>query len=417
MNEAAPAPAGWLNRTVVGAGLTSLLADACYETAVYVLPLFLTVLGQATAEAAVAVAALWVGLMEGSADAAATSMKLGAGWLGDRLGHRKAIVAVGYALTGVAGAFYALAHLRGVVVAVRVLAWAGKGIRGPLRDAILADAVDERDRGKVFGFHRAGDTVGAIVGPLIGAGLLVVLPAPPPDDPAWPYRVVFLLTLIPGLGAVLAFALLIREERQAPHPARLWASIRSLPAGFRRFLVGTGVYGAGDFAAPLLVLAAIAALEPTHGRQQAAALAVGLAALRNVVYAAMSYPVGALSDRIGRRGLLAAGYAFGGLVVAAFAVVLALEWGSLPMLALLFALAGVSIACEDALRGALTADLVPDRAVRGTAYGVMGTVSGLGDFVSSAGVGALWFAFGPVPGFAAAAALMLCGAVLLYLVR
>lgn len=415
---APPARVGWLNRNVLGAGLTSLLADACYETAIYVLPMFLAVLGQSpSAEVPFAVAALWVGLMEGSADAVASSVKLGAGWLGDRLGHRKAIVTLGYALTGVAGAFYALADLRGVVVLVRVLAWAGKGIRGPLRDAILADAVPEADRGKVFGFHRAGDTVGAIIGPLLGAGLLALLPVPPGGDPTQPYRILFLLTLIPGLGAVLAFALMIREQRRAPRRERLWASVRALPPGFRRLLVGVAVYGAGDFAPPLLVLAAMQVLEPRHGRQGAAAIAVALASVRNVVYAATSYPVGALSDRIGRRGLLARGYAFGGLVVAAFAAVLAYGWGSLPVLLALFALAGVAIGFEDALRGAITADLVPDKALRGTAYGVMGTVSGLGDFVSSAGVGVLWLAFGPVPGFVVAAALMLTGAVLLYRVR
>jgi MFS family permease len=409
-----PVPGGWLNRTVLGAGLTSLLADACYETAIAVLPLYFVVLGKGSSEEVVGVAfagaALWLGLMEGTADAVASSVKLGAGWLGDRLGHRKTIVTLGYLMTGVAGAFYALADVRAVVVLIRVVAWLGKGIRGPLRDAILADAVSPANRGKVFGFHRAGDTVGAVLGPLTAAVLLKLSPVPA-GDPAQPFRFIFLLTLVPGLGAALAFVLMIREERQTPRTDRFWASVRALPVGFRRALVGIGVFGAGDFSAGLLVLAAtwLLSLSPDY-HADAWALGAALYTLRNVLYALASYPVGALSDRVGRRGLLAGGYVLGSMVIAGFAVMLWVQSGNLPLLAVLFGLAGVFAAFEDSLKGAITADLVPDKTIRGTAYGVMGTVSGLGDFVSSVGIGLLWWAFGPVPGFVAAAGLMIAGA-------
>jgi MFS family permease len=356
--------------------------------------------------------------MEGTADAVASSVKLGSGWLGDRLGHRKAIVTVGYLMTGVAGAFYALADVRGVVVLVRIVAWLGKGIRGPLRDAILADAVSPANRGKVFGFHRAGDTVGAVLGPLTAALLLWMFPVPADGDPAQPFRLIFLLTLVPGIGAALAFMIMIREEGQAPRMGRFWASVQALPTEFRRALVGIGVFGAGDFAAALLVLAAtwLLSLSPDH-QADAWALGAALYTLRNVLYALASYPVGALSDRVNRRNLLACGYVLGSLVIAGFSVLLWMQMSNLPLLAVLFALAGVFAAFEDSLKGAITADLVPDKTIRGTAYGVMGTVSGLGDLVSSVGVGALWWAFGPVHGFLAAAGLMLAGAILLVLVR
>jgi MFS family permease len=397
-----PSRTGWLNRNVVGAGLTSFLADAAYETATAALPGFLP-------------SPLLLGFIEGVSDAVSSSVKLASGWWGDRLGHRKAIVTFGYVLSGTASALFAFAAWP-LVLAGRLLAWFGRGIRGPLRDAILADSVDPADRGKVFGFHRAGDTLGAIVGPLLGAWLLATLRPASPDDDAAPFRVVFLLTLIPGLGSALAFAVLVREKRRTPRPTHLWASIRALPAPFRRLLVGVGVFGAGDFAHTLLVLAAVEALTPAHG-PVAPALAAGLYGVRNVLYAAASFPVGALSDRLGRRGLLVVGYVLGAGVMVGFAAVLGRGAVGLPVLAVLFGLAGVYIAVEDALERALTADLVPDVTLRGTAYGVLGTVNGLGDFLSSAGVGLLWWAFGPVPGFACAAVLMLSGAVLTYRVR
>ena len=131
-----PPPAGWLNRNVLGAGLTSLLADACYETATSVLPSFLNALGAPPVS---------LGVTEGLADAASSFVKLGSGWYGDRFGHRKAIVVAGYALTAVATACFALAVVWPVVLVGRTVAWLGKGIRGPLRNAILAESVAFRE--------------------------------------------------------------------------------------------------------------------------------------------------------------------------------------------------------------------------------------------------------------------------------
>ena len=233
-----------------------------------------------------------------------------------------------------------------------------------------------------------------------------------------PYRILFLLALIPGLGAPLAFALLIRELRREPNrTARFWGSVRALPASFRRLLVGIGVFGAGDFAHSLLVLAAAELLTPQYGSIPAMQIAILLYTLRNVFYAAASFPIGALSDRIGRRGLLAIGYLLGAVVIGGLAAVFAANIALLPVLLVLFALAGTYVAFEDALSGAITADHVPDPALRGTAYGIMGTVKGAGDLLSSVLLGVVWFTVGPVPGFVGAAVLMLAGALLLYRIR
>lgn len=399
---------GWLNRNVLGMGLTSLLSDASHEMATAVMAGFLAVLG----------APLYaLGLIEGLADALSSFVKLAAGWWSDRIGHRKAIATWGYVLTGSAFALFAAAASWPLVLVGRMVAWFGRGIRGPLRDALLAESIAPGDRGKAFGFHRAGDTLGAILGPVAAAGLMFLLQPYASENPSAPFRIIFLCTLVPGLGAAATFALMVREQRRPANPgSRFWASVRALPRDFRRFLVGVGVFGAGDFSHTLLILAATQLLTPSHGAVTAAQIAALLYALRNVLYAGASYPIGALSDRIGRRGLLVAGYAFGAAVMVGFVFAFATETSSILFLAVLFSLAGVFIAVEDSLEGVLTADLVPDVTNRGTAYGVMGTVNGVGDFISSAVVGALW-SWRPEAGFVYAAAAMLLGAVLVHRLR
>jgi len=401
-------PGAWLNRNVVGMGLTSLLSDAGHEMATAVLAGFLAVIGAPVYA---------LGIIEGVSDALSSFVKLGAGWWSDRLGHRKAITTAGYALTGGAMALFAAAVSWPLVLVGRLAGWFGRGIRGPLRDAMLAESVAPGDRGKAFGFHRAGDTLGAIIGPLVAAGLMFSLQPYASENPSMPFRIIFLLTLVPGLGSAVAFGLIVREKRRpANHGIKFWASVRALPRNFRRFLVGVGVFGAGDFSHTLLILAATQLLTGAHGAVTAAQIAALLYALRNVLYTAASYPVGALSDRFSRRGLLVLGYVLGAVVMAGFVVVFLTSTSSIIWLAVLFSLAGVYIAVEDALEGVLTADLVPEESIRGTAYGVMGSVNGVGDFLSSAVVGLLWSA-SPVWGFAYAAVAMLLGAMLLYRVR
>jgi len=403
-----PVPQHWLNRNVVGMGLTSLLSDAGHEMATAVMAGFLAVLGAPVYA---------LGVIEGVSDALSSFVKLGAGWWSDRIGHRKAITTAGYALTGSAFVLFAAAVTWPLVLVGRTVAWFGRGVRGPLRDAMLAESVAPGDRGKAFGFHRAGDTLGAIIGPLMAAGLMFLLRPYASENPSMPFRIIFLLTLVPGLGSAVAFALMVTEERRsANHGIKFWASVRALPHSFRRFLVGVGVFGAGDFSHTLLILAATQLLTGSLGAVTAAQVAALLYALRNVLYTAASYPVGALSDRFSRRGLLVAGYVLAAAVMFGFVVTFAIGTSSIVLLAVLFGLAGVFIAVEDALEGVLTADLVSDESNRGTAYGVMGTVNGVGDFISSAVVGVLW-SFSPEIGFAYAGLTMLFGAVLLYRVQ
>jgi MFS family permease len=396
----------WLNRNVVGMGVTSLLADAGYEMANAVLPSFLEVIG---------VSAAALGAIEGVADALSAAVKLGMGWYSDRIGHRKPITVVGYFLTGVAKSLFAFATGWPLILVGRLVGWFGKGLRKPLRDALLTESVPPSARGKAFGFHRAGDTLGAIIGPLAGV-LLLAWMQPHTTDASRPFRTIFLLTLIPGVGSGLAMLLMVRETRRRPSPAKFWTAIRSLPKPYLRFLTGVGIFGMGDFAHTLMILAATQLLAPTHTLVRAAEIAALLYVVHNVVYAGASYPIGALSDKIGRRGLLALGYVVGALTAAGLAAAFLKNWNSWQYLALLFALGGLYIAAEDALEGATTADLITAE-TRGTAFGVTAAVNGIGDFVASTLTGFLWTAVSPVVAFAYAGVLMLAGAVVIYRVR
>jgi len=401
-------PQKWLNRNVIGMGLTSFLSDAGHEMATAVLPGFLAVIGAPAAA---------LGLIEGVADAASSFVKLAAGWYTDRIGHRKAITIGGYFVTGVAKALFALAYAWPLVLVGRTAAWLGRGVRGPLRDAILAESVPAESRGRAFGFHRAGDTLGAIVGPAIAVALLAWLQPHATADPSAPFRLIFWLTLIPGVSSAVAFAALVTERRRAPsHELRFWGALRSLPSSYRRLLVGVGVFGLADFAPTLMILAATQLLTPGHGVVHAAQIAGLLYMVRNIAYAGASFPIGALSDRVGRRGLLVLGYLVGAVVAAGFGLAFMFSLHSMAYLLALFVLAGVYIAAEDALEGVMTADYTAPE-VRGTAYGLLATVNGVGDFVASAAVGLLWTGVSPVAGFGYAAVLMLIGAAILHTVR
>ncbi|WP_119353479.1 MFS transporter [Azohydromonas sediminis] len=405
-DPAAPAPPRWLNRTVAGAGLTSALGDLCYETTTVVLPGFLAVLG---------IPAAALGLIEGIADAVAAFTKMAAGYVADRFGHRKRLVLLGYALTPLGQALIALAAGWPLLLLGRVVAWFGKGLRGPLRDAIVLQAVSADTRGRAFGFHRAMDTLGAVVGPLLGVALLgwAQRAGAFGDDASGPFRVVLWLSVIPGVAAVLAFAWLVRDAQRSPNPAlRFVGALRALPARFRRYLGAVGLFGCGDFSHTLLILAATQLLTPSLGVVQAAQVAGLLYVLRNVVQVAASVPVGALADRFGTLPVLLAGYALGALTAALTALAFWNGAGHVALLAGVFVVAGLYTAVQEALESPMTAGLVGGDTLD-LAVGALGTVNGLAKFASSALVGVVWSALSPSLAFGVAALLMAAGTLAL----
>jgi MFS family permease len=390
----------WLNRNTIGMSLTSFLNDACHEMATTILPGFLSTIGAPPST---------LGIIEGTADAISSFVKLGAGWISDKFGHRKFLVTLAYFLTGISSALFALAQTWHLVFTGRILGWFGRGIRGPVRDAMLTDSVDEKNRGKAFGFHRAGDTLGGIVGPIIGIWLLSIWQPFAIDDASKPFRNVFLVTLIPGMLSVLTFAFLITEKRkEINHSLKFWLTLKGLPHSFKKYLVGIGIFGAGDFAPTFLILAATTLLTPKYGIIKAAQLAGIMYIVRNITYALASFPIGALSDKIKRVYLLSGGYFIAVLTMIGFILAFVFNYTNLFYLFSLFALAGIYISAEDTLESAITADLISSE-TRGIGMGVLGTVNGLGDFVSSILIGFLWTAISPAFGFVIAGTLMLIG--------
>lgn len=393
-------PRGWLNRTVAGTGITSALGDFCYETTTVILPGFLAVLGLPAAV---------LGIIEGIADAVASFTKMISGYIADKLGHRKLLVVIGYGLTPLGQMLIALAGGWPLVLSGRIISWFGKGLRGPLRDAIVIQAVRPETRGRAFGFHRAADTIGAVLGPLLGVALLGWAQGWNGHDTAFAFRFVLWLSVIPGLLAVLAFFTLVQDPEHSPNPAlKFFNSLRGLPARFKRYLAAVGVFGIGDFSHSLLILAATQLLTASMGVVQAAQVAGLLYVWRNGVQVAVSFPIGMLADRLGHVPILVAGYILGVLTAALTACAFLFHAESVALLAVIFFIAGLYAAVQEALEATVTAEMV-DKDVLAMSIGALGTVNGTAKFISSSLVGVLWTLVSPVFGFTLAAVFMGAG--------
>lgn len=386
----APGPAApGLHRNVVALGFTSLLTDVSSEMLTPILPLFVTVTLGASVSS--------LGVIEGIAECTASVLRLSSGWMSDRLGRRKPFAVFGYALSGAARTAMALASTWAFVLGMRFTDRLGKALRTPARDALLADSAGPAALGRAFGLHRAMDTAGAAIGPLLGWWLLSHWRSLGAEG----YRRVFLVSGIPALLSVLVLVLFVKAAPAAPRVARTLAGqARALGAPFRRFLVVDAAFQLGNSSMAFVLL-----------RTQAAGWSAGEVSLvylaYNVAYAALALPFGGLSDRIGRRPLLWAAYAAYAAAYATLALH-ATKWG---VVAAFLLLAAHSALIEGQARS-LVADLVP-RDLRATAYGLHATVVGLALLPASIVAGALWDRVGPAAPFLLGAALAALAAVLL----
>lgn len=365
----------------------SFLTDVASDMTYPLLPMFLaTVLG-ASATA--------VGAIEGAAESTAALLKLFSGWLSDRVSRRKPLVLAGYGIASLIRPLIGFAQAASQVLAIRVADRIGKGIRGAPRDALIADSVDPAIRGRAFGFHRAADHAGAVVGPLIAFALL-----------RWgglELRDVFLLTAIPGALAVAMVLFGVREvPREAPAQSRDKSRKLDLRAPLGRrfwsFLAVLLVFTLGNSTDAFLLLRA-------RDLGIDAALIPILWAVLHVVKALSSTPAGALSDRIGRKPLLVAGWLlYAGVYLAlAFAETAWHAWA-------LFAVYGVYFGLTEGVEKALVADLVPAD-VRGTAFGWYNLAIGVGALPASLIFGLIWDGAGAPVAFGFGAAMALVAAI------
>jgi MFS family permease len=393
-----------LPRNVFAISLVSLLNDASSEIIYPLLPVFLSL----TLGASPGI----VGLIEGAAESVSSLLKLFSGYFSDRRGQRKVFVVLGYSLASFARPLLAFATAWYQVLAIRLTDRVGKGIRSAPRDAMIADTVAIEERGLAFGFHRAMDHMGAVVGPLLGFLLLIYFSADRNAPTSSDFSKIFLLASIPALAAVLVAAFLVHESPRkrkvndiaiALEPPRL--SLRGFDSNFKTFLVIVALFTLSNSSDAFLLL-----------RARSAGVSLSMIpllwAMLHVSKVLSSLFGGDLSDRLGRRRLIVSGWILYAAVYAGFAFVT--EEISVWILFLIY---GIYFGLAEGAEKALVADLVrPDQ--RGTAFGLYNLAFSITVLPASLLMGAVWSWWGPAPAFLLSAALGASAALLmLMLVR
>ncbi|ADU99990.1 MFS transporter [Alicycliphilus denitrificans] len=381
------APRARIPAAVWALGLVSMLMDISSEMIHSLLPMFMV--------GTLGMSALAVGLVEGLAEATALMVKVFSGALSDYFGRRKSLALLGYALGAFTKPLFAMASGAGLILAARLIDRVGKGVRGAPRDALVADITPPEIRGAAFGLRQSLDTVGAFVGPLLAAGLMLLWA----DD----FRAVFWVAVVPGLLAVAVLALGVREPERhegarRTNPIRRENMRRLGPAYWWVVAVGA-LFTLARFSEAFLVL-----------RAQQAGIAMALVPLvmaaMNLVYAAAAYPFGWLSDRVGHTRLLAWGLV---VLIAADALLATAQHWSMVIVGV--AVWGIHMGMTQGLLATMVANAAPAD-LRGTAYGVFNLASGLAMLAASVIAGLLWETVGPAATFwagGAFAALCLAG--------
>ncbi|MBU0511550.1 MAG: MFS transporter [Chloroflexi bacterium] len=362
---------------------TSFLTDISSEMIVYLIPLFLAnILGVRTAV---------IGLIDGIAETTASLLKIYSGALSDKLGKRKGLAVLGYGLSTVAKPFLYFANTWGWVLGVRFADRTGKGIRTAPRDALVAASTDEKSHGLAFGLHRAGDTAGAFIG--IGIAALIIWLTQTNDSllSVATFRTAVLVSILPSVLAVIVLALGAKEVALADKGTGVTRlNFKGMDARFKSFLLVVILFTLGNSSDSFIILRA-------QERGLSVLQTMFMLMTFTAIYTALSGPLGALSDKVGRRRLIIGGWLAYGLVYLGFAIS-----GAGWQVWALFGLYGIYYAATEGTAKALVADLVPD-AQRGMAYGLFNAAIGLTALPASVIAGLLWQGVGGWTGFGASA--------------
>jgi MFS family permease len=388
-----------LPRNVWVVTATSFLTDVSSEMIFNLVPLFLAnVLKAGTAV---------IGLIDGLAETTASLMKIYAGALSDRLGQRKWLTVLGYAISTISKPFLYIANAWGWVLSVRMADRFGKGVRTAPRDALVADSIDEKQRGLAFGLHRAGDTAGAFLGILIAAVIVWLTERGAADLTRRTFQILVLASIIPAVLAVLVLALGVKETGVRSRSKVPALSLKGMDTRFKLFMLVLVLFTLGNSSDAFIILL---------GQKRGLGVLEILLMLMtfNLIYSVLSGPLGALSDKIGRRRLIVGGWIAYGLVYLGFG----LSHTGWQVWAL-YGLYGIYYAAAEGTGKAFVADLVtPER--RGMAYGLYNAAIGLTAFPASLIAGLLWqgafgwTGFGPAAPFFFGAGLALLAGILFW---
>ena len=394
-----------LGPTVIGLAAVSFLTDVSSDMIYPLLPGFLA--------GTLGVSAAFLGVIEGTAETTAALLKLASGWWSDRLARRKPLVVAGYAIASVARPLVAIATSGAQVLAIRLADRVGKGIRSSPRDALIADAVDARDRGRAYGVHRAADNAGAVAGPLLAFLLLGV--------GGLSLRTVFAIAAVPGLLSVIVLVWRVRESRGGSHVVAPAMAVRHeeeasnvVPVAARASQAPNAPFAPGfNVVMGAVLLFTLGNSTDAFLLLRATSVGVTVAqlpliwAMYNGVKALASAPGGSLSDKIGRRPVVLAGWIIYAATYAGFAMATQ-AW----QVWALFAVYGVTFGLTEGTEKALVADLTPSER-RGAAFGWYNLVIGAGALPASVLFGLLWTTTGPAVAFATGATIALVASLVL----
>jgi MFS family permease len=378
-----------LNPNVFFLGIVSLLTDVSSEMIFTLVPLFLAnVIGATTTI---------VGLIGGLSESTDAIFRIFSGWLSDRVRKRKSLAVLGYSISTIAKPFMYLASTWGSVLAIKFGDRVGKGIRTSPRDVLVADSVSAEERGRGFGLHRAMDTTGAVLGLALAAMIIYLVQGGGLGLSLKTYQWLVLVGIVPAVLAVLVLLFFVHERKESPSGG----VSRKLPrvglttgfnTRFKLFLAVMAVFTLGNSSDFFVILRA-------QNLGSSVLYVTLMLVLFNITYAVTALPAGVLSDRLGRRRVIAVGWAIYALVYLGFALA-----SSLWQVWLLFACYGVYYGVVEGVARAFVADLVPEER-RGTAYGLYHGVVGITLLPASLIAGWLWQAYSPAAPFFLGAAL------------